>query len=374
MDQPWTYPGGIIDMNRIVPAFFALLRAGLWERDVEPLSLFPIPDRLWDNIFLMARQQTVTGLVYRGITHLPDGMLPSSSRMIRLVAEIDRIEKESRAMDNAASAIFQEFRKNNISAVLQKGQGTAILYRYPELRECGDIDLYFRTDDDRIKAERMMLDNGYRPRRMPDGSSFVKWKGIPVEFHTKLVDLNSPKASRYVARTVTASAFEEVRLGNGSEVTVPGPGLCLLMLSSHIMKHFLGQSIGLRQICDMAMASHIYRSRYDRAEILEMMKHAGLEKWNRLLYSFMSAYLGLPEESNIYDTSLGTDSGKLLDIVISGGNFGFSGHRKQYRSDKIWRRKIETVNLLLRNFCYSLSIVPEESVWILINLAKGQLK
>lgn len=361
-------------MDRIVPAFFSLLRAGLWERDVEPLSPFPLPDGLWDKIFLMARQQTVTGLIYRGITHLPEDMFPSPLRMARLVAGIDRIEKESRIMDNAASAIFQELSKNNISAVLQKGQGAAILYKHPELRECGDIDLYFRTEDDRIKAEKMMLDNGFIPKRMPDGSSYVKWKGIPVEFHTKLVDINSPKAYRYIKKAMTDSAFEDVRLSNGKEVTVPCPELSLLMFSSHIMKHFLGQSIGLRQICDMAMASHIYRNRYDRAKVLEMMKKTGLERWNRLLFSFMSAYLGLPEESNIYDTNHGTDTGKLLGIVLSGGNFGFSGVRKQYNSSKIWIRKIETVNLLLRNFCHSLSIVPEESVWILINLAKGQLK
>lgn len=361
-------------MDRIVQSFFALLRAGLWERDVEPLSLFPMPDRLWDSIFRMARQQTVTGLVYRGMTHLPEDLLPSASCMVRLVAETDRIEKENRIMDKAVSAIFQEFRKNGISAVLQKGQGAAVLYKHPELRECGDIDLYFREDRDRLKAEKMMTDNGFRTRRMPDGSSFVIWKGIPVEFHTKPVDINSPKATGYVDRAIKDHAFENILLGNGQEVTVPGPELSLLMFSSHIMKHFLGQSIGLRQICDMAMASHTYRSRYDRTEVIEMMKKTGLVRWNRLLYSFMSAYLGLPEESNIYDMGSTADSRKLLYTVLSGGNFGFSGLRKQYRSDKIWIRKIETLNLLLRNLWYSLSIVPEESVWILINLAKGQLK
>ena len=58
--------------NKEVTILFILLRAGLWEKEPESLSLFPLSGESWENIYLMARRQTDTGLVYRLLFHLPD--------------------------------------------------------------------------------------------------------------------------------------------------------------------------------------------------------------------------------------------------------------------------------------------------------------
>ena len=45
---------------------FSLLRAGLWEREPDDLSPFPLTDAQWWDVYRMAVRQTVTGIVCRG--------------------------------------------------------------------------------------------------------------------------------------------------------------------------------------------------------------------------------------------------------------------------------------------------------------------
>lgn len=361
-------------MEKEASVFFTLLRAGLWESDVDRLSLFPVDDACWSSVLRIAREQTVTGLIYRGILHLPETFFPSPSLMVRLVAEVDRIEKINRKMDHAVEVLSGWFAENGIAAVLQKGQAAARMYEYPELRECGDIDFYFPVKADIGRAASLMGDSGYKTDRMPDGSVCVSWKGICLEFHGSLTDVRSPKARKYVESLSFKSCFEQIHLSRGASVTVPGPELTMLLFSSHIMKHFIGHGIGLRQICDMARACLTYKDRCSAARQREIMEKSGLEKWNRLLFSFMSRHLGLPSECNAYDNMPPCEDSILMDVVLRGGNFGFSGPGRQYKANKIWLRKIETLYLLLRNLRYSLSIVPSECVWIFFDLAKGQLR
>ena len=52
-------------MEKVQTALLVLLRAGLWERKIEDLSCFPLSAGEWKNLYLLSRQQTVTGIVFR---------------------------------------------------------------------------------------------------------------------------------------------------------------------------------------------------------------------------------------------------------------------------------------------------------------------
>ena len=58
--------------DRAFSALLELLRAGLWEREVEDLSLFPLDEKQWRELYKISHAQTVTGIVYRGISYLPE--------------------------------------------------------------------------------------------------------------------------------------------------------------------------------------------------------------------------------------------------------------------------------------------------------------
>ena len=70
--------------NRREPAaLLSLLRAGLWEQMPDGLSLFPLSEAEWEEVYLLARRQTVTGLVWQGISYLPDEWMPPGKVLVR---------------------------------------------------------------------------------------------------------------------------------------------------------------------------------------------------------------------------------------------------------------------------------------------------
>lgn len=112
-------------MKKVQKALLVLLRAGLWESRIEDLSCFPMSAGEWKNLYLLSRQQTVTGIVFQGIQHLPEHFLPVEELLVRWMAETDAIERKNMQMNKALELLVQWFTESGVQPVLQKGQGIA---------------------------------------------------------------------------------------------------------------------------------------------------------------------------------------------------------------------------------------------------------
>ena len=89
-----------------------------------------------------------------------------------------------------------------IRVVLQKGQGVALLYEKPALRQCGDIDFYFLSETESQAAARLMQQKGCRLHTAPDGSVCYRWQGIEIEHHPALLDLQNPHLRGYLQELI----------------------------------------------------------------------------------------------------------------------------------------------------------------------------
>lgn len=267
-------------MERVRDAFLVLLRAGLWGKFPENRGLFPLNEEEWERVFAMSRRQSVSGMVFDGICLLPETLQPSPAVFAKWIVIADAIEEFSGRMNAALKDLTGLFVNEGLRPVLQKGQGVAALYPEPSHRECGDIDFYFperqplrqaprpgkesplpvadpakvtgETMDD--KAVELVRRHGVTVTRMPDGSQTYEWHGIDVEHHSAIIDLRSPAAIRLSGELDETREFVPTDIADG--LRVPSPALNALMLNSHILKHALGRGIGLRQMCDLAMAYH----------------------------------------------------------------------------------------------------------------------
>lgn len=184
--------------NHITDAFLVLLKAGLWEKDLESLSCFPLTSEEWHEVYQQALCQTVSGIVYRGIIRLPDHLIPPEDILLRWVVRVDAIEQRNRHMNEVVNELCSLFKNEEIRTVLQKGQGIASLYEYPLMRECGDIDLYFPSRKERNKADLFVRQQGIQTGKGADGSIHYDWKGVIVEHHSRLLDLYSPFRQDYL--------------------------------------------------------------------------------------------------------------------------------------------------------------------------------
>lgn len=351
-------------MDRIPQALFALLRAGLWGRYDEAMaSVFPLSPEEWDSVFTMARQQTVTGIVFRGLDFLPEEAAPSMGIAARWMAYADHIEHANVGINKVIARIYSSLAASGQKAVLQKGQGIAAMYPEPLLRECGDIDLYFPEHDG--KSDPLAGVSGATREMHPDGSWLYFIDGIPVEHHSYLIDIQAPRSHRYVEGLISEKGYETMLIGEGTEVTVPAPEVNLLLLSTHILKHALGVGIGLRQVCDMAVAMKFYEDKVSREAMREVYRGAGIQRWSELLEDFIV--------KNLYGVEPNF-SGILLDIVLKGGNFGVYSKDRVNASRAELSRKWHTFRSFAGNIGFALKYAPREWFWTMVQLMGGQLR
>lgn len=215
--------------NRREPAaLLSLLRAGLWEQMPDGLSLFPLSEAEWEEVYLLARRQTVTGLVWQGISYLPDEWMPPGKVLVRWVAVVDGIERKNRLMNRVVMELQDWFRREGLRVVLQKGQGVALFYEKPLWRECGDIDFYFPDKQESERAVELLARKGVKVQRAADGSVHYRWRGVEVEHHVRLLDICNPWAQKYLRHLEETAGFREVSLYQGGDGKRPCAGVELV--------------------------------------------------------------------------------------------------------------------------------------------------
>lgn len=357
-------------------ALFSLLRAGLWESGLDDLSPFPLTDAQWWEVYRMSVRQTVAGIVFCGLHHLPEEFLPADDAlMIHWVAKADRIERKNRRMDATLRRLLQRMRREGLHPVLLKGQGAAALYEHPLLRECGDIDLYFPSKKEARAAAELVRRAGCRTERRPDGSVCYSWQGVEVEHHTRLFDLYNPLLRGYLSALVGKHGFSVLPPDDGSAaVSVPAPLPNLLSLNAHLLKHIMGHGVGLRQFCDMARAYHTLRGSYSPGELEAVYRRTGLLRWSTQLHTFLTEHLGMPRDVLPYAGTDARTSPSLLHIVLEGGNFGQYGKSRAKASRAGWERKLHTFLSFWRHRDFSNAYARKEAFWTSIKLMTGNIR
>lgn len=346
-------------------ALFTLLRAGLWGLRIEDQGPFPLSDKEWVRLFEEARKQTVIGIVYRGITLLPEVFMPPIPILTKWVAEVDRIERNNHKMNSALEALIQMYDKQGISPIVLKGQSVAAMYDTPEWRECGDIDLYIR-EEDRAKVLGILQDTGIEHEKHADNSICYKYQGIDVEHHTEMIDIETPSKKKRITAII-----EEEGYSQDANTKTLAHNTNLLMLNSHIMKHAIGRGVGLRQLCDMARAYHTCHQTIDYKHLTKLYHDAGIEKWSILLHTFLVRHLGLPSDEQPYKNLEHIDTEPLYAIILQGGNFGLH-HANTPKTTTAWGRKMQTLNAFWSNRKFAWKYARKEAFWTALNLCIGQ--
>lgn len=359
----------------LTEVFLALVRSGLFGQEV-PEKVLHLTAGEWQAIHEESVRQTVTAIVYSAMEMLPDdASLPDDGLLLRWTAEVDKIERQGMVMDRAVAGLMGFFKGHGLHPVLMKGQAAALLYPVPHRRECGDIDLYFNVPGEWDRARTLLADREIRWNVKPDGSLCYQWDGVEVEHHRKLFDLCSPFTKRRMKEAEKEYGFRAVEIC-GASVTVSSPELDLLLMSSHIMKHAFGNGVGLRQICDIALLCRA--GGMDAGRVRDLFASAGLLRWNGLLFSFLSAHLGLDRDSLPYLPDRMPDSSALLDLVLEGGNFGHysskGGNNGSFKFFCVLLKKLRTLGRHLKRMNFSFSLAPSEAFWTVISLSAGQFR
>lgn len=274
-------------------AFFALVRAGLWEKDVR---LWPFEGIEYDVIYRLAEEQSVIGLVAAGLEHVVDVKLPKDV-VLQFVGQALRLEQRNAAMNIFIGVVIEKMRNAGINTLLVKGQGVAQCYERPLWRSCGDVD-FLLDKENYSKAKDFLIplsSNVESESGKHLGMTIDSWI---VELHGNLSCGLSVKMDRVISDVIDDAFFgERVRswMNGNIPVFLPAPNNDIILIFTHFLKHFYKGGLGIRQICDWCRLLWTYQEEVNVALLEQWLKRMGLMSEWKAFAAFAVDYLGMPD-------------------------------------------------------------------------------
>ena len=322
-------------MNRTEQQFFSLLRSGLWGSRPDE-SLFS-GETDWNEIVETATRQTVSGLVFDGVSNLPSNMQPPTAIMRQLYQTVVKIEQSHFLLNDRLLRLLSVFNTEDLQPVILKGQGVALFYPNPTRRQCGDIDLYIGKKNYK-KACSLVVDKGLASNNIKESHKHFSFilEGVDIELHRVVEVVPSPlKNIRFQKWTRHHLEDGELFKGviNNSEVKLPPPNFNALYIFYHAFHHFVSDGVGCRQLCDWVMCLSKFNNQIDRDILKSDLESFGLLRtWQ--IFGYIAVYqMGLKEDAFPFYTDEFKEVSQefILNDIMSQGNFG--------RYDKKWETR-----------------------------------
>lgn len=355
-----------LDKNQ--QAFFELLRAGLWEKDAR---LSPYKDIDFSAIMRLAEEQSVVGVVAAGLEHVIDVKVPQV-RALQFAGQAIQLEQRNKAMNAFVAKLIELLRKEDVYAILVKGQGIAQCYEKPLWRSSGDVDLLLSESNyERAKEFLTPLANDVETEYTHFKHQGMTVDGWVVELHGTLHSRLSKRVDNgidEVQKDVFYGGIVRSWDNGGTQVFLPSPDNDVIFVFTHILHHFFFEGIGLRQICDWCRLLWTYKDSLNRELLESRIRKMGLMSEWKAFAAFAVKWLGMPaeamllfEDNDNHNANLEKKADKICKFVLEVGNFGHK-QRRDYSGMSYMRRKFVSVWGRLSDMLRHFQLFPKDSI------------
>lgn len=351
-------------MKQHEEVFFSILRSALWKHPVQ----IPEGFKEWNKVMKLAVDQAMQGLVGDVILTTPDllNCFPAKA-----VEKLQDIPLNSMAMhttlNNTLILVMKTLRAAGIEPVLLKGQGIAQYYPIPQLRQCGDIDLYVGAENYEKAYEALLtivteIEERSKIWRYLHFHAHVG--SVLLEIHHKVEHAFTDSTEKILRKYTDAGMNENlnrVKIGD-VEVNTPEINYNACYIFFHLWRHYVAAGVGLRQISDLGCYLSSMKDKLDLNYLKSYLTDMNLMTPWQTFGCILVDKLGMPEESfPFYDRKALKRSEKLLDVILNEGNFGKSTafvriHKRSYLYEKFFSLKCH-----IERFVKMFSIFPRHS-------------
>jgi len=368
--------------------FYELIQVALGNKDV--LSKTPSAAE-WSGLYQNCQEQTVAGVAFTALDHLSrQGQKPPLDILYQWIGYSEQIKRQNVIVNKRCVEITKLFAEAGFKTCILKGQGNARTYKDPLSRSSGDIDLWILghadlTDSTDSVTLRQKVDS-FVHSRFPDIKGgkmhieFPVFKDVAIEVHYIPSYMYSPKYDRRLQVFFREKSEEQcnnlitLERAEGT-CAVPTTEFNLVQQLSHMMNHFIGEGIGLRQFIDyyyvlkcltsgLIPANTSTRSlspKGDGSDYQLLLKECGLLKFAQGVMWVEKQLLGLEDKHLIAEPS--ERIGRAIQRTIEeGGNFGHHSSVNAYRHQSTFGRVVGGAKQSFRALRY----FPMEATWKLI--------
>ncbi|MBR5499557.1 MAG: nucleotidyltransferase family protein [Bacteroidales bacterium] len=356
-------------MKQYEEVFFSVVRAALWKTPVV------VPEGFddWSKVLKLAKAQTLTGLV-------ADVLLGNAEIRAQLpeqaVAKLQGAVRNNMLMHNLLNntliLVVSKLRENGVESVLLKGQGIARNYPVPELRQCGDIDLYV-GEENYEKAYDILEPIA---SELEDKSVLIIGKNFPFKLGVVTIEVHRyactdayPKKNLILQRYAADGLTRDLRTFDfaGTPVNTAADNFNAFYIFYHLWHHFMAGGVGLRQLCDWMMFLHARKETISVEYLNGIVTEMGVKQAWQKLGCLLVDYLGMPAEKfPLYDAAAGKKVGRVVKHILSEGNFGFEGAAGRKRTNHYFYEKWLSLKCYLTRYtslCFIFPTLTIRELW-----------
>lgn len=376
--------------NINIQAFLALVKAGLWE-DVN----FNLNDNLdlngkvdWEKVYQLAEEQSVVGLVLAGIERYKNANVNlnlNQEVLLQWIGEVQIQKQLNREMNRFIEELIQGLRNADIYTLLVKGQGIAQCYERPLWRTSGDVDLYL-SETNYKRAQEFLT-----PKAQSVDAELHGEQHVAMHIDQWVVELHGAMPTRLISRIDKVLEKIQNNLFTGGEVRawqngqtivfLPSPDNDVLIVFTHILKHFFRGGIGLRQICDWCRLLWTYKDSLNYRLLESRIKEMGLMTEWRAFGALAIECLGMPKDSmpflNVNDdlnANLNKKADRIMEFLMETGNFGYNRDTSYFQKRPYVVRKAISLRQHTLDGIHHFKVFPLDSLRIWCRMLRSGIK
>ena len=286
-------------------AFLALVRLGIGNAATEKL-----PDSInWNAIEALAKQHGLLGVLVDGVKQLPQSIYPPQTTWLRWIGEvIQGYEQRYVAYKKAVADLGAWYHAHGYRMLLLKGLACGLDWPRPEHRPYGDIDIYlfgqYKEADAVLTRELgIKVDNSHHHHTV------FQWQGFTVENHYDFVNVHVHRSSRELDAIFKNLAFQDSGfkfqdtsniIHLPSYISLPSANLHALFLIRHMVCHFCGASISLRQVLDWGFFLKTHHGEVDWKWLVDVLEKYHMKEFFDCVNAICVEELGFDASSFPY--------------------------------------------------------------------------
>ena len=229
--------------------FLSLVRLGIGHHSGA------LPESInWSEMESMATRHGLSAILIDGVEKLPESLSPSKMVLLQWIGEVlQNYEQRYELYRRNIAELAGWYNAHGFKMMVLKGYACSLDWPKPEHRPCGDIDIW-QFSEQKEADTLLAKDKGIKIDSSHHHHTVFYWGDFMVENHYDFVNVHARQSSKTLEPIFKElgkddSHFVEV---NGKKVYLPSPNLHALFLLRHMVSHFVGANVTLRQVLDWA--------------------------------------------------------------------------------------------------------------------------
>ena len=256
----------------------------------------------WNELKALAEKQGLSAIVLDGIERLQEQQRPPKVFLLEWIGEtLQGYEYRYEQYKKAIAEMAALYNSHGVKMMVLKGFACSLDWPKPEHRPCGDIDIWqfghYREGDKLVASEKgIEIDSSHHHHTV------FYWGEFMVENHYDFINVHARKANTRIEKIFKELGSEAnlnendnlnlvIKKGckiesvwvEGEKVYLPSANLHALFLLRHLVSHFVGANISLRQVLDWAFFVYKHGNDVDWKWLDGVLEEFGMKEFYNII-------------------------------------------------------------------------------------------